>query len=492
MVALTLAFLTVSGAGITVRAGTPEAQAVGEGISWPSQVFAPYVDMVAWVPPGRPYSNNGAPNLSRIAEYSGAEFFKLGFIQAVTGQNGQGRVENGRVVWGWGGHEVLSPLHPNNAQYRGIRQAIYDVRKMGGDVAISIGGLYGITPWEVSQDVDVLVATYLDIINAYNLTRLDLDIETATSTVESLNIINARAIRQVQYETGIEVVLTLPVLPSGLTPRDQAVLRAYLSEGVDVLMVNIMTMAYGHATIPPGHNYGTASLLAVENTMRQVRSFFYRYADIELTEEEAFARVGTTISIGFEGTAHPIFTLEWAELVVEHAIEKGLGLASFWSMNRDAMIEWAPNPGIHAPYEFSYLFNRFADAVKSEEDVKDDEDIEEYEDDDETQDDDDKDDEDEDEDDDDDEKEEPDEAPAPPVVLPPAPVPPAETTPPRAPTPPSGDIIDFSNIPGTTYTMGQLVRWNGEVFRVRQTFTYWGDPSWKPGGPAHSLWQRVA
>ena len=447
--------------GTHVQAETP---GVGEGINWPAQVFAPYVDMVAWVSPGLDYSNSGAPNLGLIAENSGVEFFKLGFIQSVIGTGGQGRVENGRVVWGWGGHEVLSPLHPNNTQYMGIRRAIRDVRDMGGDVAISIGGLYGITPWEVTQDVDVLVATYLDIIATYGLTRLDLDIETATSTVFELNVINARAIRQVQEETGIEIVLTLPVLPSGLTPRDQAVLRAYLSEGVDVLKVNVMTMAYGHATIPYGHNYGTASLLAVENTMRQVQEFFYRYAGTTLTEEEAFLRVGTTISIGFESAAHPIFTLEWAELVVEHAIENGLGLASFWSMNRDAMIEWAPNPGINEPYKFSNVFNRFAEAVREE--TYGDED--EYE---------------------PDLTPTPSPTPAPTPTPTPTPAPTPTPTPTPAPEAPSG-AIEFHFTVGTVWTAGQLVTWNGQTWRVWQTFTFWGDPNWAPG-IAPSLWILV-
>ena len=66
------------------------------------------------------------------------------------------------------------------------------------------------------------------------------------------------------------------------------------------------------------------------------------------------------------------------------------------------------------------------------------------------------------------------------------------TEPPSTTNPtPDGSIIDFISIPGTTFTMGQLVRHNGNVFRVLQSFTYWGDPNWHPGGAAHSLWQLV-
>ena len=443
-----------------------------EGRQWPEHVFAPYVDMVAWVNPASEFSVNGAPGLGRLSEETGTLFFKLGFIQAVPGAG----VSNGKVVWGWGGHGVLAPGQ-QNSQYAGIRQGIDDVRALGGDVAVSIGGLYGITPWEVTQDVDVLVATYLDIINEYGLTRLDLDIETAGSTVEALNIINARAIRQVQEQTGVEIALTLPVLPSGLTSRDQAVLRAYLSEGVDVALVNIMAMAYGPATIPEGHNYGTASILASENTMRQIQDFFLRYAEIELTEQEAYARLGSTISIGFEGSAHPIFTPEWAELVVEHAIENGYGLASFWSVNRDAFLETPINSGLTHRNEFTEIYLRFHEVFYEEDEDKEEE------------------------------KEEkppttpepPNPPPIPPPVEPePEPitpeVPPAQPepptpppAPPEPPTQPEG-VREFLDVFGTVYTRGEIWSFNGQLFEVLQTFTYWGDPNWKPG-IAHSLWR---
>ncbi|MGL4345396.1 MAG: glycosyl hydrolase family 18 protein, partial [Cellulosilyticaceae bacterium] len=58
---------------------------VGEGIVWPAQVNAPFVDMGAWVTkPG--YANNGAPNLVKLAEDTDVNFFNLGFIQSVGGQ----------------------------------------------------------------------------------------------------------------------------------------------------------------------------------------------------------------------------------------------------------------------------------------------------------------------------------------------------------------------------------------------------------------------
>lgn len=325
---------------------------VGQGIEWPSQVNAPYVDMVAWITkPG--YTNNGTVNLKRISEDTGVKFFNLGFIQST------GKIENNKVKWGWGGFSVLNEDNNDNTQYQGMKQSIKELRDIGGDVTLAFGGLNGVTFWEQTQDVNVLYNTYKEIVDGYGLTRIDLDIEGGAAQSKALNITNAKAIKKVQDETGVDVVLTLPVLPSGLTSVQLDVLEAYLSQGVDVELVNIMTMCYGSGTLLPGENYGTASIRAIDNTKNQVQHYFKKYANTSLTDSESYKKVGTTSSIGFEGEAHPIFGADWAKLVVDHSIEKGLGMTSFWSMNRDAMLE--SNKGVTNQYQFTDIYKIFGE-----------------------------------------------------------------------------------------------------------------------------------
>ncbi|MGG4196544.1 immunoglobulin-like domain-containing protein, partial [Paenibacillus jamilae] len=323
---------------------------VGQGIEWPKQVNSPFIDMVAWVTkPG--YSNNGAPNLARISEDTGVKFFNLGFVQPVGQQ-----VAVGRVQWGWGGHSLLSEKNPNDTQYQGIKQSIREIRELGGDVTISLGGANGAAFWEVTQDTDTLFNTYMELVQGYGLTRFDLDIEGGAQD-KGINIANAKAIKKLQDATGVDIVLTLPVLPSGLTSVQLDVLEAYLSAGVDVHVVNIMTMNYGSGTLQPGENYGSASLRAVDSTKNQVKQYYKQFANIDLTDQEAYGIIGTTPSIGFESNLHPIFTTKWSQLVVDHAIEKGLAMTSFWSMNRDAMLE--NNSGVTAQYQFTDIFKTF-------------------------------------------------------------------------------------------------------------------------------------
>ncbi|WP_229506126.1 glycosyl hydrolase family 18 protein [Paenibacillus sp. 1001270B_150601_E10] len=346
--------VTVKDRMITVQSdGIPDYDfGVGQGIEWPKQVNAPFVDMVAWVTkPG--YSNNGAANLVQIAQDTGVKYFNLGFIQATSSQ-----LSDGKIQWGWGGYSVLNEKNNNNDQYQGIKKSIRELREMGGDVTISLGGLNGTTFWQVTQDVDTLFRAYLELVQGYGLTHLDLDIEGGAQD-KAINVANAKAIKKLQDATGVEIILTLPVLPSGLTQVQLDVLEAYLANGVDVKIVNIMTMCYGNGTLLPGENYGSASLRAVDSTKDQLKSYFQKYANVSLTDAEAYAKIGTTPSIGFEGAAHPIFTTEWTQWVVDHANEKGLGMTSFWSMNRDAMLE--SNAGVHTQYEFTSIFKQFGE-----------------------------------------------------------------------------------------------------------------------------------
>ena len=323
---------------------------VGQGIVWPEQVNSPYADMVAWI--NNPeYSNGGAIDLATVSAQTGVKFFNLGFIQGT----GQG-IKDGKVDWGWGGYSVLSENHKDNSQYQGIKNSIKGLRDIGGDVTISFGGLNGTPFWQVTQDVDVLYNTYLEIVEGYGLTRLDLDIEGGAQNKEN-NRANAKAIKKLQDKTGVDVVLTLPVLPDGLTPVQLNVLEVYLDEGVNVECMNIMTMCYGSGTLAPGENYGTASLRAVDSTMKQVQQYYKKYQNIDLTEAEAYKKIGTTVSIGFEGGSHPIFTPEWTKLVVDHAIEKEIGMTSCWSINRDAKLD--NNQGVNQQFEFANVFTKF-------------------------------------------------------------------------------------------------------------------------------------
>ena len=77
-------------------------------------------------------------------------------------------------------------------------------------------------------------------------------------------------------------------------------------------------MCYG-SVVP---DYAQGSLDAVDNTMVQLKDYYKRFTNTTLTDEQAYARLGTTPSIGFESEAHPYFTTAMLNKVIQHAKKK--------------------------------------------------------------------------------------------------------------------------------------------------------------------------
>lgn len=155
-----------------------------------------------------------------------------------------------------------------------------------------------------------------------------------------------------QEKTNVEVVLTLPVLPSGLTDAlGLPTLQVYIDEGVDVKAVNIMAMCYGASF----GDYAQGSIDAIDSTMTQIKTCYSKIGTT-LTDKEAYNKVGVTTSIGFEGSAHPIFAVSDSTKVLNHAIDKNINFTSFWSMNRDNMTQ--DNTGIYAKYQHTDVYKK--------------------------------------------------------------------------------------------------------------------------------------
>ena len=166
---------------------------------WPVRLAAPYIDMSSWVDTASSYSISGAPDLGKLSQETDFKYFNLGFIQP---DQNKPLESDGTIRWGWGGYALLGELNPENSQYKGINKSLQNLRDLGGDYCISIGGQAGDAPWVVSQNQEMLKKFYLEIINKYNLKRIDLDIEESNQD-ENQNIVNARAIKEAQNKTNI-------------------------------------------------------------------------------------------------------------------------------------------------------------------------------------------------------------------------------------------------------------------------------------------------
>lgn len=318
---------------------------------WPVRLAAPYIDMSSWVDPANSYSISGAPDLGKLSDNSGFRYFNLGFIQP---DSTTPLASDGTIRWGWGGYYSLSKNGSDISQYKGITTSMKNLRDRGGDYTISIGGQVGNAPWVVTQNQSALEKFYLDVIETYSLKRMDLDIEESNQD-KNQNIVNAKAIKTVQSKTNIEITLTLPIMPSGWEQKQIDIINAYIDAGVDIAVINSMTMCYGTG-VNSDEDYGTASVRAINNSINQLKLIYSNHG-IELTDDQAYLKTGATFSIGYESNLYPVFTTSMASTIVNDAINHNYGLVSMWSMGRDAKLE--SNSAIQTPYNYSNILIRY-------------------------------------------------------------------------------------------------------------------------------------
>ena len=316
-----------------------------------TKLLSPFVNMTLWTDTSSEYSNNGVINLAKVMNDTGFKTLHLGFINP---DQNKYLNEDGSVRWCWGGYYTLSEQGNDNFQYEGIKKSINDFKRQGGEIIVSFGGQAGVSPWTCTQDVEMLKNMYLDVINLYELQRIDLDIETDNQNATHAKA-NAKAIKQVQDQTNVKVSLTIPIMPYGWEQKQIDLITAYLDEGVDLICINSMTMCYGGGTLD-GEDYAWASIRAIKNAKDQL-AVILKNRDIHKTESELYKMLGATVAIGYEGSSYPTFTTHNMKVVANFAEQINLGLLSFWSINRDAQLYY--NQGINGFYQFSEICKAF-------------------------------------------------------------------------------------------------------------------------------------
>ncbi|MDQ8707369.1 chitinase [Streptomyces sp. LHD-70] len=275
----------------------PSAQAEAE-----TARFAPFVDT----------SLAPAYDLVDTAEKTGVKEFNLAFITS-----------GGGCEPLWGGKTALGD-DPVAAQTA-------DLRAKGGDVRVSFGGAAGSELALNCSSAEELAAAYGKVVEAYDLKKVDFDIEGAALPDTEANTRRAQAIAALQKEhPGLDVSFTLPVMPEGLTQPGVALVEDAKKNGVHVNAVNIMAMDYGPAY---SDDMGEYAIQAATATQGQLKSA------LGLSDAEAWRTVAVTPMIGVNDVTTEIFKRDDAKQLVEFAQEKKLGWLSMWSSTRDKACE---------------------------------------------------------------------------------------------------------------------------------------------------------
>lgn len=303
---------TIPGDSDGADSNSPGVYSIAHEANLPEQVFAPYVDATAWPP----------YDIVDLARTEGIRHVALSFIVADASTSEPS----------WGGYYSVE------SGYRGDQ--IDAIQSAGGEVLVSFGGAAGTPLAAAITDVGRLTEAYQSVIDQYDLRWIDFDVEgvwvTDTDSIDR----RSEAIQQLQESAAadgknLEVWFTLPVLPSGLTSQGLYVVESALRHGVVIGGVNIMAMNYGDFPAPnPENQMGEYAIQAAESLHDQLKSA-YETANVSIDNTELWNLIGVTPMIGQNDVRSERFYLDDARELLAFAEERGLGLLSAWSANRD-------------------------------------------------------------------------------------------------------------------------------------------------------------
>lgn len=234
----------------------------------------------------------------------------------------------------WGGAYSLDEA----SEVLDLDRRLARLQQLGGQAIVSFGGLLNDELATGCEDESKLVAAYAAVLDRYEVTTIDLDIEAGNLTDVAAGERRAKAISRLQSERrangdDLAVWMTLPVAPSGLTEDGTTAVSQMLAAGVDLAGVNVMTMDYGSSK-KATMSMAEASIQALTSTKRQLGTLYSR-AGTELSDATLWSKIGATPMIGQNDVSAEVFSLADAEKLNAFAQDKRIGRMSMWSLNRD-------------------------------------------------------------------------------------------------------------------------------------------------------------
>jgi hypothetical protein len=312
---LLAALATGTGALLALGFTTAGASAdTGHGPSsrpLPYRVFAPYYEMY-----------DTSTDLAALSQQSGARYLSLAFLQTAA---------SGSCTAYWNG-DTTKPIAPSS-----YGSDIAAIQANGGNVIPSFGGYAAdTTSTEIADSctsVPAIAQVYESLITTYHVPRIDLDVE-ANSLTNTAGI-NRRneAIAMTEawaaaHHRRIEFSYTLPTFPTGLTSSGYAVLQNAVADGARISTVNVMTFDYYFGTqqdMVADTESAAAGLFSQLQSLYPAASARRLWHMIGVTEMPGIDDFGPDETFS---TADAVTILHWAQ-------QQGIGLISFWALQRD-------------------------------------------------------------------------------------------------------------------------------------------------------------
>jgi chitinase len=234
----------------------------------------------------------------------------------------------------WGSAYTLDKAGANLDLDRRIAR----LQQQGGSVAVSFGGLDNTELAVSCTDPVKLYNAYKSVVDRYDVSTIDLDLENKGLKDTAAAARRADAIAKLQTERrkahkSLAVWVTLPVIPQGLAEDGTNAVSQLLSHHVDLAGVNVMTMDYGNS-ISDGDSMAKASESALTQTARQL-SILYQRAGIHLNDTTVWTKLGATPMIGQNDDEDQVFGVSDAKEFNSFALSHHVSRMSMWSANRD-------------------------------------------------------------------------------------------------------------------------------------------------------------
>jgi hypothetical protein len=304
--------LAITAAMLWPAAGTV-TDAAAAAAPLPAHVYAPYYET---------YLAPNTPSIAATSLASGVKYFTLAFLQS-TGRSS--------CSLDWNGSST-QPLNYYASDIAALRAA-------GGDVIPSFGGYSadhgGTEIADSCTNVQSIAADYEQVITTLGVTRLDMDVESASlNNTAGITRRNQAIALTEQWAAAngipLQIQYTIPVEQYGLDPNGEAVLQSAVTNGATVTSVNIMVFDY-YIAKEGVVEMGTAAENAATNTHTQLESIFTG------TSAQLWNMEGMTLLPGIDDLRKKTEVTSEADAttMLNFAKANNMNFLSSWAIQRD-------------------------------------------------------------------------------------------------------------------------------------------------------------
>jgi chitinase len=279
---------------------TQEAPATqGTQGNQPAQASGP------WIAP-YDYLAAGGPSPAEVMKATGIRRFTLAFI-----------VSQGACQPVWDNGDPVDGAS-EEAAIRGIRSA-------GGEVTVSFGGNGGTKLGLTCDSPQALAGVYQQVISAYRLPAIDVDIEDIEvgSAVARQRIIGALAIVR-QRDPGLMISVTIAADSNGPESGGQALITEAAAAGLRIDAWTVMPFDFAG----PGTDMAQASVQAAEGLKNDLMSTYHESASA------AYRTMGISSMNGVTDVGERVSVADF-QVMLRYVQAHHLARFAFWSVNRD-------------------------------------------------------------------------------------------------------------------------------------------------------------